>query len=67
MIKLILNGKETLVASDNLFDLVVNEKKLAPEHVVAELNTTIIKREKWRETPLKDGDRLELVSFVGGG
>ncbi len=67
MIKIILNGKETMVSSDNLFSLLVDEKKLIPEYVVAELNGNIVKRERWKEAKIKEGDKLEIVSFVGGG
>jgi sulfur carrier protein len=42
-------------------------KGLNPEARVGELNQQIIKQERWQPTELKDGDRLELLSFVGGG
>ncbi len=67
MIKIILNGTEAEIASENLYDFIAGEKKLIPENVVAELNYNIIKREFWKETKLKTNDRLEIVSFVGGG
>ena len=35
--------------------------------VVAELNGEIIKDPLWEQTPLRDGDTLELITFVGGG
>ena len=42
-------------------------KGLAPGALVVELNQQIIKQEQWAVTALKDGDRRELLSFVGGG
>ena len=42
-------------------------KGLAPGALVVELNQQIIKQEQWPEIQLKAGDRLELLSFVGGG
>ncbi|MGA8524853.1 MAG: sulfur carrier protein ThiS [Candidatus Sulfotelmatobacter sp.] len=27
----------------------------------------MVPRDHWPQTPLKDGDRLEIVHFVGGG
>jgi sulfur carrier protein len=33
----------------------------------AAVNMVVIKKEKWRETIIQDGDRVELLSFVGGG
>lgn len=38
-----------------------------PKHVISELNGTIIPCDQWAKTSLKDGDALELVTFVGGG
>jgi thiamine biosynthesis protein ThiS len=32
-----------------------------------ELNRNIVPREQWAQTTLLDGDRLEIVHFVGGG
>jgi sulfur carrier protein len=37
------------------------------DRVAVELNRDIVPRNRWPETPLKDGDRLEIVHFVGGG
>jgi thiamine biosynthesis protein ThiS len=31
------------------------------------LNRQIVSRDRWTETPLFQGDRLEIVHFVGGG
>ena len=35
--------------------------------VAVELNRDIVPRERWVETVLAEGDRLEIVHFVGGG
>ena len=35
--------------------------------VVVEVNDLVINSKKWDEKILKDGDRLEIVSIVGGG
>jgi len=37
------------------------------DRVAVELNLDIAPRDRWRETTLKEGDRLEIVHFVGGG
>ena len=37
------------------------------DRVAVELNREIVPRDRWSETQLKDGDRLEVVHFVGGG
>ena len=37
------------------------------DRVAVELNRDIVPRDRWPQTPLKEGDRLEIVHFVGGG
>ena len=40
---------------------------LKPDRVAVELNRSIVAREHWPQTDLREGDRLEMVQFVGGG
>ena len=37
------------------------------DRVAVELNREIVARDRWSDTPLGEGDRLEIVHFVGGG
>lgn len=37
------------------------------DRVAVEWNGEILSRGRWSETPLAEGDRLEIVHFVGGG
>jgi sulfur carrier protein len=37
------------------------------DRVAVELNLSIVPRDGWASTLLNDGDRLEIVQFVGGG
>jgi thiamine biosynthesis protein ThiS len=37
------------------------------DRVAVELNRDIVPRDRWAETRLNEGDRLEVVHFVGGG
>lgn len=62
--KLIINGKEKESESKDIEEL-INELNLHRGNIVIELNGQIIPREE--NTPLKDKDRVEIVSFVGGG
>ncbi len=62
-----INGTEKeLPDSFNLRDTVTRFCKDA-RHVIAELNGTIIRQDNWDNSPLREGDTLELVNFVGGG
>lgn len=40
---------------------------LNPQGVVAEVNGKIIEHDRFSDHPLQDGDRVELIRFVGGG
>lgn len=45
----------------------IEQLGMKPDRVAVELNREIIARENWEATALSDGDRLEVVHFVGGG
>ena len=64
--KLVLNGEDREVVSTTVSAL-IEEIGLANTRVAVELNRTIVRRAAWPETPVKDGDTIEIVHFVGGG
>jgi thiamine biosynthesis protein ThiS len=64
--KLIINGTEKDIAAANVAALIDNLAAKG-DRVAVELNGDIVPRANWPESPLKDGDRLEIVHFVGGG
>ncbi|UOE95740.1 sulfur carrier protein ThiS [Alkalihalobacillus sp. LMS39] len=64
--KLIINGEDIQLDVKTL-DEVVKHYELEQNLVVTEVDGTIIDRTNWSETELKDGMRIELVHFVGGG
>jgi len=37
------------------------------DRVAVELNLEIVPRDRWTTTQLHEGDKLEIVHFVGGG
>jgi thiamine biosynthesis protein ThiS len=45
----------------------IESLNMKPDRVAVELNRDIVPRDRWSQTVLKDGDRLEIVHFVGGG
>jgi sulfur carrier protein len=70
--KLHINGEEGIFAvgpGGDPFTLAALIESLAmkPDRVAVELNREIVPRDRWATTLLKDGDRLEIVHFVGGG
>ncbi len=66
--RLIVNGEEYTVEKDTLtIESLLNELGIIPERVAVEVNLNVIKKKDYKDHPLKDGDRVEIVNFVGGG
>jgi thiamine biosynthesis protein ThiS len=64
---LIINGEDKEFDSvKSLADLIA-QLGMKPDRVAVELNRDLIERERWPSTQLADGDKLEIVHFVGGG
>lgn len=64
--EIIVNGEAKLVISNQLSTL-LDELGYAGKRFVVELNGEIISKELYTTTVLTAVDRLEIVSFVGGG
>lgn len=65
--QLFINGKEQTVVGPLSLAQLIEQLGMKGDRVAAELNREIVSRAQWNETQLKDGDRLEIVHFVGGG
>jgi sulfur carrier protein len=67
MIELHVNGElKTSPLGASLADL-LTQMGLNPQLVAVEYNGEILQRGYWGETILQGGDRLEVVTIVGGG
>ena len=65
--KITLNGQEKEFKKGQTLTEVVALVCKNTNRVVTEVNGSIVKCAEWPKTSLKEGDRVELVSFVGGG
>lgn len=65
--KLIINGEEKSFDTALTLASLIAQMGMKPDRVAAELNREIVPRSDWPDTQLSDGDRLEIVQFVGGG
>ncbi|HSY73318.1 MAG TPA: sulfur carrier protein ThiS [Alloacidobacterium sp.] len=67
---LVINGQSRefpeLSAETKIIDLLV-VLGLKNDRVALEQNGEIVSRAVWAETPVRSGDKLEIVHFVGGG
>ena len=65
--QLIINGQpQTVQEGLSLSDLIA-QLNMKAERVAVERNGIIVPRNDWPQTVLQNGDRLEIVHFVGGG
>lgn len=65
--KIKINGKDESVDKKKNIAQLVSDKGFIPEHIVVEHNMKIVPKEEWHKIPLGEDDRIEIVSFVGGG
>ncbi len=66
MINVKVNGVIMNVSASTIAEL-LSELQIDPDRVVVEVNLGIVKRERFNEFTIKDGDSIEIVNFVGGG
>lgn len=62
-----LNGESKELTEGTTLLSLIEQLSLAPERVAVELNRDVVRRADWPATQLSDGDRVEIVHFVGGG
>ncbi|WPZ03534.1 sulfur carrier protein ThiS [Blastomonas marina] len=61
-----VNGESKRVAPGSVLDL-LRALELDPKRVAVERNRVIAPRSAHADTPLAEGDQIEIVHFVGGG
>ena len=65
--EILLNGQPCRTRDGATLDDLLHERGLAERRVAIEVNGEIVPRSRYADTPLVDGDRLEIVVAVGGG
>jgi thiamine biosynthesis protein ThiS len=68
--KLTINGRDREFAElepDSSLHQLIERLQLKADRVAVERNGDIVPRATWQEVALQDGDKLEVVQFVGGG
>ena len=62
-----VNGQSRSIDADITVAELLRELGVTAPHVAVELNLEVVPRAKHADTLLRDGDRLEVVTLVGGG
>ncbi len=65
--KLIINGETKIFGENITLNSVLVELALTGKVMAAAVNMNIVKQNKWDEYRLIEGDKIELLDFVGGG
>jgi len=68
--KIKVNGEEKFIYNSNKdFTLTeaLSQLGYSSNNIIVELNNLIVNNQSWQENKVKDGDKLEIVSIVGGG
>lgn len=67
MIQITVNGtSHTVPEGLNVYEL-LNHLGIVPRLVVVEIDRKVVYPETWKEVLVSDGNKIEVVSFVGGG
>jgi thiamine biosynthesis protein ThiS len=62
-----INGEAREFAGELRLSDLVTKLSFPPERIAIELNQHVVGRNQWPETIITDGDRIEIIHFVGGG
>ena len=61
-----VNGEDRDLPEATSISSLLEQMRLKPQNVAVELNRRLVRAEQY-DTPLKAGDEVEVVTFVGGG
>jgi thiamine biosynthesis protein ThiS len=65
-VKVTVNGDERELPDGASVTVLLQDLKLTPDKVAVEVNRRLLRGDKY-DQPLKEGDVIEVVTFVGGG
>ena len=65
--EIVVNGTPRAAAPGSTVASLLRELAIEPERVAVERNLDIVAKERFAETALAEGDRIEIIQFVGGG
>ncbi len=65
--KIILNGEEIVIDKGFSIKNLLERFALEPKKIAVEKNLEIVSRSKFESTLINEGDRIEIIHFIGGG
>lgn len=67
VLEITVNGEGRAMSVGCTVARLIEELNLEASRIAVELNLEILPKSLWATTLLADGDRVEIVHFVGGG
>lgn len=61
-----VNGEQKAITAGTITAL-LSELGISPLGIAVEQNLAIVPKSRYEATPLTDGDRIEIIQFIGGG
>jgi sulfur carrier protein len=65
--QIILNGQKKEIPAGLTVEELLRHLAIKPERVAVEINEEIVRKAAYAATDVKEGDRVEVVQFMGGG
>ncbi len=65
--QLVINGQEKDLKSSRNITQMLQELDIAGTHIAVAINCQVVPRGSYDQTPLQEGDQVEIVHAVGGG
>jgi sulfur carrier protein len=66
-VNILLNGEPRVEPAELTVAQLLARLEMPPRGIAVELNQQVVPRSRHAEQKLRDGDRIEIVSLVGGG
>lgn len=67
MISIVLNGQEHRMPERATVETLLQSLDIKPGRLAVEINREIVPRTRYAEAGIREGDRIEIVTLVGGG
>ncbi len=67
MVRILINGETKELSQILNLNELLKHFSLPSERIAIELNREVVRRKDWEKTKVSEGDKLEVIHFVGGG
>lgn len=65
--KVLINGETKEISKELNLSELLEHFSLPQERIAIELNKEVVRKKDWENIRINEGDKLEVIHFVGGG